>query len=403
MGWAGAPDYSEYNSTGYSGAGDSGAPFAPAAWPIGRSPAISPSLNAALRVFAAHSLPMSSGMSPLEMAPALAAYFGGAESGGADGGGFDPGDSTTWAAALDQFYGAAQGGALPLAIPWGGQPAVPGAVDPDQQAMQTLAAEWAPSALGEGAGSYEGSPGYAMAGGYWTADSAPASPRPRDLTPAWISAYLPTLEAGAAPPAGRSAIQRMIFRSPAAGGPSPAVSGSNYAGSVYDGASYAGSSAADGGAAAAGYAAAGYAAAGYDGVGDGGPRSWPAYKLNAGGPSHAPASGHGYAPPPPRTAAPLPAGYHNSAVPDMLWQADGYEGDSETSAWADVVAAAVTNGFSAAQAALALSGEETTPPSSTPPGPAQQLDGADAEVEAMADSVYDLIRRRLAVERERHW
>ncbi|MDQ2805626.1 MAG: hypothetical protein M3Z04_01705, partial [Chloroflexota bacterium] len=384
MGWSGVSDY---NGMGYSGADYSGAAYAPAAWPIGRSPAISPALTAAMRVFASHSQPMSNGMSLLEMAPALAAYFGGAADDG-EAGGFDPGDSTTWAAALDQFYGAAQGGALPLAIPWGGQPAVPGAVDPDQQAIQMLAAEWAPGALDNGAA---GTAGYAAPGGYWTEGSAPPSTRPRDLTPAWITAYLPNLAAGAAPPTGRSATQRMIFKSPAGGGSPVAVSGSSYAASGYDGAGYEGSS--------------------YDGAGDAGPSSLPGYALSAGGPGYAPlsghgyapSSGHGYAPPPPRSAAPVPTGDHNSPVADMFWQADGYEADSETSGWAEVVAAAVSNGYSSAQAALALSGEETTPPSTAPAGPALQTESANAEVEQLADAVYDLISRRLRVERERQW
>ncbi len=383
-----------YNGTSafvYSGVGYSGTAYAPHARSIGRNPSISPALSAALRVFAARSLPISSGMTPLEMAPALAAYFSGDASD--EPGGFDPGDATTWAAALDQMYGpSAQGGALPLAIPWGGQPAVPGAVDPDQYAIQTLAADWAPGTeVGYAPGGE--SPNYAGAAGYWAAGTASAAPRPRDLTPTWITAYLPTLDGA---PAERSASRRMVFKAPAAGGLRPTAQLS-YDGSSYDEAGYQGAS----------YDGSSYDGSGYEGLSYTAPGMLPGFALSAAGLGHAPSSSPGYAPPPPRSVAVPAAGYadpRDASAPDLFWQADGYGSDSDTTAWADVVAAAVGNGYTAAQAALALSGEETAPPSPTPPGPAKQLDGgASDDLAAMADTVYDLIRRRLAVERERHW
>ena len=92
------------------------------------------------------------------------------------------------------------------------------------------------------------------------------------------------------------------------------------------------------------------------------------------------------------------------------WSTDGYsDGDSEAGAWADVVASAVS-GASEGSPALSLAGEErgsSSSSSSSSQEPTNTQDGAGKsagpELEELAESVLDIIRHRLLIERERNF
>ncbi|HMA35182.1 MAG TPA: hypothetical protein VKY74_12000, partial [Chloroflexia bacterium] len=103
--------------------------------------------------------------------------------------------------------------------------------------------------------------------------------------------------------------------------------------------------------------------------------------------------------PSPAAAAPWPGG---PGGPDLTysWSAEGDEGapDAETTAWADVVAAAVHS--SALTPALALAGTEVAPVEA--PTLHEDPPAGGADLDSLADSVYDLIRRRLEIEHERN-
>jgi hypothetical protein len=94
------------------------------------------------------------------------------------------------------------------------------------------------------------------------------------------------------------------------------------------------------------------------------------------------------------------------------WSGDTYssssysDGDSESGAWADVVASAVS-GNSDGAPALALAAEERG--SSTPQAPAEPTNsqdggkGASADLDELAESVLDIIRNKIVIERERNF
>jgi hypothetical protein len=92
------------------------------------------------------------------------------------------------------------------------------------------------------------------------------------------------------------------------------------------------------------------------------------------------------------------------------WSTDSYsEGDSEAGAWADVVASAVSSD-SGSSPALALAAEERSSSSSSSSSSASQPEntqdgghGAGPELDELAESVLDIIRHKLLVERERNF
>jgi hypothetical protein len=95
-----------------------------------------------------------------------------------------------------------------------------------------------------------------------------------------------------------------------------------------------------------------------------------------------------------------------SAAPAWIGDTGSDEYDSEAVAWADVVAAAVDSDFGAGMPALALAGEEQGVPAVQQPAPGESQEAAgDAagDLDELANSVYEIIRRRLEVERERDW
>jgi hypothetical protein len=345
-----------YNYSSYS-------PGAPA-----YAPAPGQSAMNVWRSIAARGGPISSALPLFEMAPGLAAYYGGSEPDDTPAPAYEPGSPEALAAALDRMYGpmASQPG-LPLAIPWGGQASVPGAVDSDQQTMQALAQEWA--APGE-------------AGAWPVAESRPA--RPRDLTPTWITAYLPVMGEGDTP---AQTVRRSIAApqsGPVGYAPPPAM--------------------ADMG----GYQPAAPDFGGYDGYdGYDSPMAVPSAGYSP-APSGYSVAWSGFAPPPgnPQAAIRNPQS-QEPPVADLFWQADGYSDpeQAEAAAWADVVAAAVNSGYTASAAALALSGEETTAPSAPSANQHEDRDGGGAggDIDQLAEAVYDMIVRRLAAERERNW
>ncbi len=79
------------------------------------------------------------------------------------------------------------------------------------------------------------------------------------------------------------------------------------------------------------------------------------------------------------------------------------ESSGEAAAWAGVVSSAVEGGSrGAGSPALALAGEERSGVAAAPAeGEAPQAQQPD--MDQLADQVYSIIRRRLVVERERHW
>jgi hypothetical protein len=91
------------------------------------------------------------------------------------------------------------------------------------------------------------------------------------------------------------------------------------------------------------------------------------------------------------------------------WSTDSYsEGDSEAGAWADVVASAVSSD-SGSSPALALAAEERSSSSSSSSSASQPENtqdgghGAGPELDELAESVLDIIRHKLLVERERNF
>ena len=89
----------------------------------------------------------------------------------------------------------------------------------------------------------------------------------------------------------------------------------------------------------------------------------------------------------------MPPTYGVGEVPPML-------GGGEEAAWAEVVAAALDSTRGVGSPALALSGDEVAPPTPAA-GPTQEAEGPD--LDHLADSVYEIIRRRLRDESERTW
>jgi hypothetical protein len=104
----------------------------------------------------------------------------------------------------------------------------------------------------------------------------------------------------------------------------------------------------------------------------------------------------------PGFVAPSPA----PAAPAWIGDTGSDEYDSEAAAWADVVAAAVESDYGAGVPALALAGEEQGVPAVQAPAPGAEHEAAgDAagDLDELAYSVYEIIRRRLEAERERDW
>jgi hypothetical protein len=95
-----------------------------------------------------------------------------------------------------------------------------------------------------------------------------------------------------------------------------------------------------------------------------------------------------------------------SAAPAWIGDTGSAEYDSEAAAWADVVAAAVESDYGAGVPALALAGEEQGVPAvqDAASGADHEAAGdAAGDLDELANSVYEIIRRRLEVERERDW
>ncbi|HEX6608877.1 MAG TPA: hypothetical protein VF276_18400, partial [Chloroflexia bacterium] len=115
----------------------------------------------------------------------------------------------------------------------------------------------------------------------------------------------------------------------------------------------------------------------------------------------------------PVAGAPAPPSWAGGQGPGFVPPAPGWIGDtgsaeydSEAAAWADVVAAAVESDYGAGVPALALAGEEQGVPAvqDAPSGADHEAAGdAAGDLDELANSVYEIIRRRLEVERERDW
>jgi hypothetical protein len=96
------------------------------------------------------------------------------------------------------------------------------------------------------------------------------------------------------------------------------------------------------------------------------------------------------------------------AAPPEAWDSPTAQQDdssSEVAAWADVVAQAVSGPAATSAPVLALAGNERPAPlpESSAPTSHDEQKATGVDLDDLAESVYTIIRRKLAVERERSW